>query len=291
VIAIRVNKPRSGSRARLWQRYDDGVREGRIARVTLPPFSKPDMKFNHHHLRLIAAAGCAIALIVAAGVNGAQGLDSRPPGTARAVTSPEAAAMKHINDAAAVVQRMLQEPRMQELLQQAKGVFIVPTYGRAALGVGASGGTGVLVMKRSDGSWSDPVFYNIGGISAGAQVGAEGGPIALVLNNERAVNKFMQKNSFTLNADAGITIVNFSKIAQGSIGDGDVVVWSGTRGLYGNLVAVGVSDIRFHQALTNASYHQSVAPADVLTGKVSNPASQPLRQALAAAPGAAGPSR
>jgi lipid-binding SYLF domain-containing protein len=245
------------------------------------------MKFNHHHLRLIAAAGCAIALIVATRVNGAQGLESRPPGTTRAVTGPEATAMRHINDAAAVVQRMLQEPRMKELLQQAKGVFIVPTYGRAALGVGASGGTGLLVMKRADGSWSDPVFYNIGGISAGAQVGAEGGPIALVLNNEKAVNKFMQKNSFALNADAGITIVNFSKVAQGSIGDGDVVVWSGTRGLYGNLVAVGVSDIRFNQALTNAYYHQTVAPADVLAGKVTNPASQPLKQALGAATAAA----
>jgi lipid-binding SYLF domain-containing protein len=248
------------------------------------------MKINHKHRRLSAAA-CALTLLAVSGLAGAQGLESRPPGTTKAVTG-EQAAIKHVNDAVGVVKRMLQEPRMRELLQQAKGVFIVPTYGRAALGVGASGGAGVLLMKRADGSWSDPVFYNIGGISAGAQVGAESGAIALVLNNEKAVNKFMQKNAFALNAESGITIVNFSKIAQGSVGDGDVVAWSGTKGLYGNLVAVGVSDIRFNQTLANAFYHQPVTPADVLAGRApAKPAAAELKQALASAPEAAATTR
>lgn len=249
------------------------------------------MTFTHTHLRLTAVGG-TLALAAAVGLAGAQGLESRPPGTTKAVTGgAEAAAMKHITDATAVVQRMLQAPRMRELLQQSKGVFVVPTYGRAAIGVGASGGAGLLLMKRTDGGWSDPVFYNIGGISAGAQVGAEGGAIALVLNNEKAVTKFMQKNAFALNADAGITIVNFSKVAQGSVGSGDVVAWSGTKGLYGNLVAVGVSDIHYNDTLTNAFYHQPTAPADVLAGKVANPAAAPLKQALAAPPPAAAPAR
>lgn len=241
------------------------------------------MKIDRKHPRLFAAA-CVLALLAVVGLAGAQGLESRPPGTTKAVTG-EQAALKHVNDAAGVVGPMLQEPRMRELLGQAKGVFLVPTYGRAALGVGASGGVGVLLMKRADGSWSDPAFYNIGGLSAGAQAGAEGGAIALVLNNEKAVNKFLQKNAFALNAGAGITVVNFSKIAQGSLGAGDVVAWTGTKGLYGNLAAVGVSDIRFNQTLSSAYYHQPVTPADVLAARVAaNPAAAELKQALASAP-------
>jgi lipid-binding SYLF domain-containing protein len=256
----------------------------RSARRAATTFMEPQMKFTHMHLRLFAVAG-TLALIAAVSLAGAQGLENRPPGTTKAATGgPEGAAAKHVSDAVGVVQRMLQEPRMQELLQQSKGVFIVPTYGRAALGVGASGGTGVLLIKRADGTWSDPGFYNIGGISAGAQIGAEGGAIALVLNNEKAVNKFMQKNAFALNADAGITMVNFSKIAQGSLGDGDVVAWSGAKGLYGNLVAVGVSDIRYNQTLTHAYYRKAVTAADILGGKVTSPASDPLKQALGATP-------
>ncbi len=200
-----------------------------------------------------------------------------------AETKQQATADKHVSDAVGVVQRMLAEPRMKDLLLQAKGVFIVPSYGRAAVGIGASGGAGLLLTRRADGSWSDPAFYNIGGISAGAQIGAEGGAIAMVLNNDKAVSKFMQKNAFALNAEAGLTIVNWSKLAQGGIGNGDVVVWAGTKGLFGNLVAVGVSDIRFNQDLTNAYYHQNVAIGDALAGKYANAQADPLRQALASA--------
>jgi lipid-binding SYLF domain-containing protein len=236
-------------------------------------------------------AACALALMSASGLVAAQDAVGGGPAAVAAPAAPsrqEAAAIKHVADAVTVAQRMLEEPHMKELLQQAKGVFIVPTYGRAALGIGASGGAGVLLVKRADGLWNDPVFYNIGGVSAGAQVGAEAGAIALVLNNEKAVNKFMQKNMFSLNAAAGLTIVNWSKLAQGSLGAGDVVAWAGTKGLYGNLVAVGVSDIRYNQNVTNAYYHQTVSVTDAVTGKYSNPQAETLKQALA--PGPAAPS-
>ena len=230
-------------------------------------------------------AACALALMSAGGPATAQDTPETAAAAA-AARNPEAVAVKHVNDAVTVARRMLEEPRMKELLAQAKGVFIVPTYGRAALGVGASGGVGVLLIKRADGMWSDPAFYNIGGISAGAQLGAEGGAIAMVLNNEKAVNKFLQKNAFSLSADAGLTVVNWSKIAQGALGDGDVVVWAGTRGLYGSLVSVGINDIRHNQKLTNAYYHQTVTVADALAGKYRNPQADPLKQVLASAPAA-----
>ena len=247
------------------------------------------MNTQKNNARMLMAA-CTLALVSASGLAAAQ---DAPATTPAAVAKPagasreEAAAARHVGDAVTVAQRMLQEPRMKQLLQQAKGIFIVPTYGRAALGIGASGGAGVLLVKRADGTWSDPAFYNIGGISAGAQVGAEGGAIAMVLNNEKAINKFMQKNAFSLNAAAGLTLVNWSKIAQGSLGDGDVVAWAGTKGLYGNLVAVGVGDVRYNQKLTDAYYHQTVSAADAVAGKYSNPQADTLKQALAAGPAAA----
>lgn len=240
------------------------------------------MDIKKNDVRMLVAS-CALVLISAGGLAAAQDAVDISGATA-VVRKPEETATKHVNDAVAVAQRMLQEPRMKELLQQAKGVFVVPTYGRAAIGVGASGGAGVLLIKRADGAWSDPAFYNIGGISAGAQIGAETGAIALVLNNEKAVNKFMQKNAFSMSAAAGLTIINWSKIAQGSLGDGDVVAWAGTKGLYGSLVSVGVSDIRYNQKLTNAYYHQTVSVADALAGKHPNPHADALKQTLASAP-------
>lgn len=205
------------------------------------------------------------------------------PAPDRAVSRQEAATAKRVSEAAAVVTRMESAPRMKQLLQTAKGIFIIPTYVRAALGVGATGGAGVLLVKRADGSWSDPAFYNLAGISVGAQAGAEGGPVALVLNNDVAVNKFMQKTEFSLNADAGLTIINWAKTVQGTAGEGDVVVWTGTEGLFGNVAAVGVNGIRYSQGANNAYYHQTVTAQDVVAGKYNNARSEPLKQSLAKA--------
>lgn len=193
---------------------------------------------------------------------------------------PAERATQRVSDALAVVRQLEAEPRMKQLLRLAKGVLIVPSYGRAALGVGAHGGAGLLLLKQTDGGWSGPVFYDIGGLSVGLQAGAEGGPMALVLNNDKAVNEFMKKNNVALSADAGLTVLNWSKLAQGTAGTGDVVAWSGAKGLFGDVVAVGVNDIRFNQSLTNAYYGRTLSPREIAAGTVSNPQSGPLQQAL-----------
>lgn len=196
--------------------------------------------------------------------------------------STEASANKHVKDAVAAVKRMESNPTMQRVMQDAKGVYIVPTYGRIALGVGGQGGVGVLLVKQG-GEWRDPGFYNMGGISVGAQAGAEGGPVAFVLKNEKAVQRFDDKNNFSLSANAGITVVNWTKIAQGSTGEGDVVAWSGTKGLFGNVATLGINDIHFNQRMTTAYYGKTASTSDVINGKLKNPASDTLKQALAAA--------
>jgi lipid-binding SYLF domain-containing protein len=197
------------------------------------------------------------------------------------------AANKRVSDAVGVVNTMGADPRMAELLAQARGVYIVPSYGRAALGVGAAGGSGVLLVKRSDGSWSNPAFYNMGGISLGLQAGAEGGALALVLLNQKAVDSFRNKNNFSLSADAGFTIVNYARMAQGTT-KGDVVAWSGNKGLFGNAASVAVNDIRYNARLTNAYYGKTVTATQALDSSEANPPSEALRKALASPPTPAG---
>lgn len=191
-------------------------------------------------------------------------------------------ASRHVSDAIAVVRKLEAEEGAQGLLKGARGVFISPSYGRAALGLGAAGGTGILLVHRADGSWSDPVFYNTGGLSLGLQAGAQGGALVLVLNNEKALNEFFKKNNFSLNAKAGLTVVNWNKAVQGSAGDGDVLAWSDTKGLFGDLATVEVNDIRFSQSLTNAYYNRSLSASDIVQGRTNNPQAQPLVDALAA---------
>ena len=190
-------------------------------------------------------------------------------------------AQRQVDRAAQVVRRMESDRGAAQLLREAQGVFVVDRYGRAALGVGGRGGEGVLMVKRN-GRWGDPAFYNAGGVSIGAEAGAEGGSMVFVLNDDRAVQSFKQNNNWSLNAEAGLTIVGWSGKAQGSAGKGDVTVWSDTKGLLGS-VAISVTDIHFDQDETSAFYGKPMTVADVF-GATATPTGNvaALRDALAA---------
>ena len=188
--------------------------------------------------------------------------------------SDEAADAKETVQAAAdVVEQLRSNPETRQSLQQAKAVFIVPDYGRASLGVGGAGGQGVLIANNN-GRWSGPAFFNIGSASLGLQGGISAGSIAFLVMSNDALAGFRDKNNFSLNADAGLTIVNWSARAQASAGKGaDVIAWSDTKGLYGDL-AVSVTDI-FRDADANKAYYQRTASAsDIINGKVSPPSSR-----------------
>ena len=215
-----------------------------------------------------AAASC-LFMLLASGAAVAQS-DSKQSSAPDLASKAMESATKRVDAAIPVVHQLQTDERMQPLLQQAKGMLIIPSYGRAALGVGAQGGGGLQLVRRPDGSWSGPAVYNLGGLTLGLQAGAEAGSSVMVLNNEKAVNTVMKKNNFSLNAAAGLTVINWSKMAQGTVGIGDVV-------------AVGLSDIRCNPHLTNAFYGRSLSPKDFAAGTMEDPHALPLQQALSEA--------
>ncbi|MEN3275629.1 MAG: YSC84-like protein 1 [Massilia sp.] len=232
-------------------------------------------------MKQLAATSLAVLLAGTAGAALAQvgpAKQAATPGTARNIEETRDAT-EHVNKAIEVVQQMQATPEMRALLQRSKGVFVVPDYGSAALGIGAQGGAGVLLVRNGN-TWSNPAFYNYGGVSIGAQAGAEAGAIAFVLNDQKAMNSFMQNNKFSLNADAGLTLVDWSKKGAGAAGWGNITAWSDTEGLFGG-VALSVADVDYDEDETSAYYRRQVAARDVLSGKVTNPQAATLRQALA----------
>ena len=211
----------------------------------------------------------------------AQAADATVPQRARGKpATPQAVAIRHVNDAVLVAKKMRAEPRIAGLLADAKGVFLMPKYVRAAVGVGGGGGPGVLLVRNEAGEWSDPAFFHVGSVSVGVQVGVQAGPMALILNNEKAVSHFSKQSNFALSADSGLTVVNW--VALGTAGPGDVTAWSGGKGLFGNAAAVSLSDVRYSVDQTSGYYaRQGVSLDDVIKGVVKNPQAEPLKQALA----------
>ena len=240
------------------------------------PLTPTDRRRSAWRLTLV---GIAALLLLACALPAATARGGEATHNTDTATQRQQTAVKHVNDAVGVVQTMNNETGMPTLLGRARGVFIVPTYGRAALGVGGAGGAGVLMARRADGTWGNPAFFDIGALSIGLQAGAEGGPIAFVLLNQKAVDSFRNRNNFSLSADAGLTVVNFARMAQGSTA-GDVVVWSNNKGLFGNAATVGVSDVRYNRRLTEAYYGKPMTAMQALDSTEINTRADPLRKVL-----------
>ncbi|WP_230182593.1 YSC84-related protein [Aquabacterium sp. CECT 9606] len=102
-----------------------------------------------------------------------------------------------------------------------------------------------------------------------------------MLNSSKALNHFMKPSAFSLNADAGLTIVNWSVASSDAVGD--IVAWSSNSGLFGNAAAVGVSNLRFSKNQTNAFYGQKTGLDELLAGRVKAGKADALRQALTTA--------
>jgi SH3 domain-containing YSC84-like protein 1 len=183
-----------------------------------------------------------------------------------------------LKDALAEVRKMERNPQLDKAIAKAKGIYLVPDFGRGALIVGGRGGAGV-VLAHVNGRWTSPVFYDFGAISFGAQAGGSDGPVAFLLMSQNAVDQFKSGNKISLNAGSGFTVVNFSANAQASWGKGDIVFWSNTKGAYAG-ATVSVTDINFADANNKAYYGRKVDPSEVLAGRVKKPDATQLKQAL-----------
>lgn len=234
------------------------------------------------YTKYLVTAICSVALTSATGAISAHAADA--PENMDTTTSTSMSSAKAteqadtVREAASVVEQMKKDPEIKDLLRNAKGVFIAPDYARAAFGVGGQGGEGVLLVKQ-DGKWGEPAFFDFGGASAGAQAGVEAGSLAMILNTQKAVDKFKGENNWSLNAQADLTVVNWSGKKQISAGK-DVVLWSDTEGLFAG-GEITVTDIHYDGDET-ASYYgkKQVSLNDVIQGNVENSQGSTLKDAL-----------
>ncbi|CAG8585100.1 14807_t:CDS:2, partial [Cetraspora pellucida] len=83
------------------------------------------------------------------------------------------------------------------ILQKAKG-FAIFTVIKAGFVFSGRAGSGLVVARLEDGSWSAPSAIATGGMGFGGQIGAEITDFVIVLNSRAAVKSFMHGGNVTL---------------------------------------------------------------------------------------------
>jgi SH3 domain-containing YSC84-like protein 1 len=162
-----------------------------------------------------------------------------------------------------------------------KAIFIVPQLLRGALGVGVSGGSGVLLARDFvKGGWSPPAFYRMNAGSVGLQVGADASEVLFVVNTFAGLERFYGGGAFKLGLESGVSV--------GSIGEGgtaglDVVSFASSKGAFLGMSFAGFA-ISASSDANETYYGTAVKPEQILAnGPITNSGADELRAAVSRA--------
>lgn len=89
------------------------------------------------------------------------------------------------------------------LLERSYAVAVVPDVIKVGLGIGGRRGKGVLVVRKDNGQWSNPIFVNLTGGSFGFQVGVQSTDVVLVFTSQKSIEGIVG-GKVTLGADASV---------------------------------------------------------------------------------------
>jgi lipid-binding SYLF domain-containing protein len=161
----------------------------------------------------------------------------------------------------------------QWLLERAYAVAIVPGVIKVGLGIGGRRGSGVLVVRRDDGHWTNPVFINLTGGSLGLQVGVQSADVMLVFTSRAGVDGIVG-GKVTLGADAGVAAgpVGRQTGAATDVGfNAQVYAYSRAQGLFAGVALDGSALTIDHKA--NASYYDrpGVLASEIIASNAPQP--------------------
>ncbi|HEX4337540.1 MAG TPA: lipid-binding SYLF domain-containing protein [Polyangiaceae bacterium] len=207
-----------------------------------------------------------------------------PP--AASADAPGAEAEQRIVDeSAAAVTSMRQNARFESLdrfLKDARGVLVFPRLIKASFIVGGEGGTGVLVARGKDGTFSAPAFYGIGSGSIGPQIGYREAAVVLLLMNDGALDAVL-RSGLTLGANASVAAGNDTGEARATTATHDVIAYVDVDGVFAG-ASIDGAVVEPRSRWSSAYYGKDVVPSEIVVErKYDHPGAAALRAALAVA--------
>jgi lipid-binding SYLF domain-containing protein len=165
---------------------------------------------------------------------------------------------QRVADAADVLDQLSRIPEKSipgSLLSRAYAVAVIPNVVRAAVGVGARRGKGVLVVRQDDNSWSNPAFITLTAGSFGWQVGADSTDVILVFKTRKGVDG-IANGKLTLGANASVAagpVGRQTSAATDIAFRSEVYSYSRSRGLFAGVALEGAGVTMDRRA--NASFY------------------------------------
>jgi lipid-binding SYLF domain-containing protein len=155
------------------------------------------------------------------------------------------------------------------LLQEARGVAIIPNVVKAGFVLGGRFGRGVVLVRQPDGSWGNPVFITLAGAGVGWQIGVQATDVVLVFATSNGLDRILQgKGKLTLGGDVAVAAGPVGRQAEAAT-DGmlraEIYSYSRSRGLFAGVSLEGAGLLV--DCESNAAFYNLPGgrPADVQT--------------------------
>ena len=188
-------------------------------------------------------------------------------------------ATRHAQEASEVFTQIMnvrEKAIPKDLLDRAEAIAVFPDVIKAAFIFGGKGGQGVI-SKRTRKGWTAPAFFNLGGGSFGAQIGATKTDYVLLIMNEDGVNGLL-KDKFEIGGEIGVAAGPVGREAAASTNprlDAGILSYSRSKGAFIGAALKGaaispdndlneaVYGMKAREVLTNKPMTLSQMPAGV----------------------------
>ena len=152
------------------------------------------------------------------------------------------------------------------LLERAHAVAVIPAVIKVGLGIGGRRGKGVLVIRKDNGQWSNPVFVNLTGGSFGFQVGVQSTDVVLVFTSRQSIEGIVG-GKVTLGADASVAAgpVGRQSSAATDVGlTAQVYSYSRAQGLFAGVALDGSAMTIDHKSNESFYGRPGVLASDII---------------------------
>jgi lipid-binding SYLF domain-containing protein len=202
----------------------------------------------------------------------------------------------------------LEAATVRGMIQKAVGLAFVKAS-KVVLGVSLHGGSGIVIARLSDGTWSAPSAIATWGLGLGLQFGLEVAEYIFILQTQESLDHFRRGGSFTIGGNVGAAVAGMGREAYGaasvggmcgtdttsfisnkedeyndndsrednvksSVGIAPIVAYAKSQGFYIGVSLEG-SRIFTRNDINSRAYKFSsgrdVSAYDILSGKVSTP--------------------
>ncbi len=203
---------------------------------------------------------------------------------ATTVFADRAKEVERVNNATEVFGEVMSIPEKSipdDLLGKAECIVIVPSMKKAAFGVGANYGRGI-VSCRNGRQWSPPSMLMMGGGSFGFQLGGQATDVIMLIMNRKGRN-FLLHDKFTLGGDASAAAGPVGRAASAETNAAmraEILTYSRSRGLFAGISLKGAV-VKPDNDGNRDLYGREIEARNILSGNAPTPAeARPLVAAL-----------